>query len=93
MMRWLLDVCAQDVKIPDDCGPDLCSPFVTNILVMSWTQACGAQTSRAQSSIHQDVFRFVEGIWLHRKSLQIRYFLKKTYFFICAQHLLSYRLI
>ena len=40
-------------------------------------------------------FRLVEGIWLHRKGRQVRnIFLGKDFFyFICAQHVLSYHLI
>ena len=40
------------------------------------------------------VFRFVEGIWLHRKSRQINFFFRKDLlYFIRAQNVLSYRLI
>ena len=39
-------------------------------------------------------FRFVEGIWLQRKSRQIRFFVGKVLiYFIRAQHVLSYHLI
>ena len=40
-------------------------------------------------------FRFVEGIWLHRESHQMRFFLrKKTFFYIIrAQHEMSNHLI
>ena len=40
-------------------------------------------------------FRFIEGIWLHRQSCQIRFFLprKIPFYNILAQHVLSYKLI
>ena len=39
-------------------------------------------------------FRFVECIWLHRKSRQIRLFFgKDLFYFIFAQHVLSYHLV
>ena len=40
------------------------------------------------------VFRFVEGIWLHRKSRRIQFFLEKDLFYIIrAQYVLSYHVI
>ena len=39
------------------------------------------------------VFRFVEGIWLHRQSRQIRFFSEKTLFFIPAQDQMRNHLI
>ena len=43
--------------------------------------------------VHQ-VFRLVEGIWLHRKDHQIRIsFGKGQFYIIPAQHVLSYHLI
>ena len=39
-------------------------------------------------------FRFVEGIWLHRKSRQIRFSVgKDLFYFISAQHVLNYQLL
>ena len=41
-------------------------------------------------------FRFVEGIWLHRNSRQIRFFLLSEitiFYIIRAHHILSYHLI
>ena len=39
-------------------------------------------------------FRYLEGIWIHRKSRQIHFFFVKDLIYIlCAQHVLSYHLI
>ena len=39
------------------------------------------------------VYRFVEGIWFHRKSRRMRFFLGKDLFYcIPAQHVLNYHL-
>ena len=42
-----------------------------------------------------EVFRFVEGIWLHRKSRQGRFFFggKDLFCLICAQNVLSYHFV
>ena len=38
-------------------------------------------------------FRFVEGIWLHRRVVKSDFFTEKTFYSIRSQHVLSYHLI